>query len=375
MDRLPFGEVRTIMDLSEIGNRIARHFVDEDGHLSVEPLGEGLINDTFLVVAEPPGGGRFVLQRINRRVFPEPRLIMENLRVLLSHITERQAGTDAVRDLRFPEIRPTRAGLSFWVDDEGDFWRALSFIPDTRSQNTLQDSAQAEDVGYALGRFHALTSDLDACLLHDTLPGFHIAPRYLARFDRVVANGVGASENAELRFALDFVNARRSVFAVLEEAKLPLRVIHGDPKLNNVLFDAQSGRAASLIDLDTVKPGLVHYDLGDCLRSCCNRSGEAADDSAKVTFDLDVCRAILRTYFAETGAFLTDIERYYLYDAIRLLPLELGLRFLTDHLEGDRYFKVEQPGQNLQRALVQFRLAESVEAQEEFIRNVIDERP
>jgi Ser/Thr protein kinase RdoA (MazF antagonist) len=362
------------MDLTDVANRIARHFVAEDDRLSVEPLGDGLINETFLVTPEQPGEARFVLQRINRRVFPEPRLIMENLRVLLTHVGARQIGSDQVRDLRFPEIRPTRSGLDFWADEEGDFWRALSFIPDTRSQNTVQNSAQAEEVGYALGRFHALTSDLDPGSLHDTLPGFHVAPQYLARFDRVVADGLSDSASAELRFALDFVDARRSVFSVLEEAKLPLRVIHGDPKLNNVLFDAQSGRVASLIDLDTVKPGLVHYDLGDCLRSCCNRSGEATDDSSRVTFDLDICRAILRAYFAETGAFLTDIERHYLYDAIRLLPLELGLRFLTDHLEGDRYFKVERPGQNLQRAVVQFRLTKSVEAQEKFIRNVIDER-
>ena len=363
------------MDLNEIADCIAREFVSGNDHLSVEPLGEGLINDTFLVTVEQPGGARFVLQRINRRVFPEPRLIMENLRVLLNHVRRRQAASDRIRDLRFPDIRPTRAGSSFWIDDEGDFWRALSFIPETWSHSVLQDAVQAEEVGYALGRFHALTSDLDPGSLHDTLPGFHIAPRYLARFDRVVADGLGDSESAELRFALNFVDARRAVFAVLEGAKLPLRVIHGDPKLNNVLFDANSGRAAALIDLDTVKPGLVHYDLGDCLRSCCNRSGEAAERAANVRFDLDICRAILRAYFAEAGAFLTDIERYYLYDAIRLLPLELGLRFLTDHLEGDRYFKVEHPGQNLQRALVQFRLAESVEAQEKLIRQLIRERP
>jgi len=363
------------MDLSDIANGIARRFVAEDGRLSVAPLGDGLINDTFLVTAGEAGGERFVLQRINRRVFPEPGRIMENLRVLLNHVGERQAGGDPARDLRFPEIRLTRDGSAFCVDGEGGFWRALSFIPNARSRNALQDFAQAEQVGYALGRFHALTSDLDPASLHDTLPGFHVAPRYLARFDRVVAGGPGTPSSAELRFALDFVAARRSAFAVLEEAKLPLRIIHGDPKLNNVLFDEQSGRAASLIDLDTAKPGLVHYDLGDCLRSCCNRAGETPNDASGIAFDLDVCRAILRAYFAEVGAFLTAAERHYLYDAIRLLPLELGLRFLTDHLEGDLYFKVERPGQNLERALVQFRLAESVETQEKLIRSLIDEQP
>jgi Ser/Thr protein kinase RdoA (MazF antagonist) len=341
--------------------RAAQRFSDDPG-LSVSPLGRGLINDTFLVAS---ASFRFVLQRINHRVFPDPAAVMANLRVLTDHVRHRPADP-AARGWRLPEIIRTRAGEDFHRDGEGGYWRALSFIEGARGLPALEDEFQAEQVGHALGRFHALAGGIAIGALRDTLPGFHIAPAYLAQFDAMAARPRCEAEAGELREALDFVAAHRSGIGVLEEAKargeLRVRVIHGDPKLDNVLFDATDGRAVSLIDLDTVKPGLVHYDLGDCLRSCCNRAGETAGE-VEARFDLDVCRAILRGYLPEARGFLTEADRHYLYKAIRLLPFELGLRFLTDHLAGDVYFKVEARGQNLQRARVQFRLAESVERQ------------
>ena len=155
------------------------------------------------------------------------------------------------------------------------------------------------------------------------------------------------------------------------EGKLATRPIHGDTKLNNFLFDVNSGRAVSLIDLDTVQPGLIHYDIGDCLRSSANAAGESPKDVAPVRFDLDICRAILKRYLAETRSFLTQNDYHYLYDAVRLIPFELGLRFVTDHLEGDRYFKTDWPGQNLHRAMVQFELTASIEMAKEGIKTLI----
>jgi Ser/Thr protein kinase RdoA (MazF antagonist) len=349
----------------------AQRFSDDPG-LRVSLLGRGLINDTFLVSA---ASFRFVLQRINHRVFPDPAAVMANLRVLTDHVRHRQADP-AARGWRLPEIIRTRTGEDFHRNGEGGFWRALSFIEGARGLAALDDDFQAEQVGHALGRFHALAGGIATDALRDTLPGFHIAPAYLAQFDQAAAQACPEADSAELREALDFVEARRSCIGVLEEAKrrgeLRVRVIHGDPKLDNVLFDETSGRAVSLIDLDTVKPGLIHYDLGDCLRSCCNRAGETAG-AVEARFDLDLCRAILRGYLAEALDFLTEADRRYLYDAIRLLPFELGLRFLTDHLAGDVYFKVEARGQNLHRARVQFRLAESVERQESEIRRVLED--
>lgn len=170
---------------------------------------------------------------------------------------------------------------------------------------------------------------------------------------------------------------RRLWVSVLEDAvaenRLLLRTIHGDPKVNNILMDTVSGQAVSIVDLDTVKPGLVHYDIGDCLRSGCNPLGEETDAWETVYFDTNRCYAILRGYLSMARDFLTVDDITYLYDAVRLLPFELGLRFFTDYLEGDVYFRVSRPGQNLSRALVQFRLTERIEAQEAVIRGIIRE--
>jgi Ser/Thr protein kinase RdoA (MazF antagonist) len=155
------------------------------------------------------------------------------------------------------------------------------------------------------------------------------------------------------------------------EGRLMLRVIHGDPKVNNIMMDTASGQAISIIDLDTVKPGLVHYDIGDCMRSGCNPLGEETGEWEKVSFDIDCCRAILEGYLRTARTFLSEDDFAYLYDSIRLIAFELGLRFFTDCLEGDVYFRVKGPGHNLARALVQFRLTRSIEEQENAIRAII----
>jgi Ser/Thr protein kinase RdoA (MazF antagonist) len=275
-----------------------------------------------------------------------------------------------------PIIYPTRDGKDYYLDSEGGVWRALSFIEETRCSDVITSLGQAEEVGFALGRFHRLVKDLDPRCLHDILPGFHITPHYLERFTAVAAQTKVTAATPELRFCFAFIEARRQQASVLEEAKyqgLSLRPIHGDPKLNNILFDEKSDLAISIVDLDTVKPGLVHYDLGDCLRSCCNRTGECPPNIAAVHFDLDLCRAILKGYFAEARDFLDKHDYALVYEAIRLIPFELGLRFLTDHLEGNKYFKVNAAEQNLYRAMTQFRLTASIEQNASWIKRLVAE--
>jgi Ser/Thr protein kinase RdoA (MazF antagonist) len=344
--------------------------------VDVRPYGHGLINDTFVVSIDT--GHRAILQRINRHVFPKPEQIMNNLRTLMDHIRQHQTSDKAAaRELQWPGIFSTRDGRDSVVDAHGGFWRAMGFVENTRTLETITDTSQAEEVGFALGRFHALIHDLDPSRLHETLPGFHNAPNYLARFAAATVRRRETPDNAELHHCLAFVETRRSLADVLEiprrEGKLQLRPIHGDTKLNNFLFDVDSGRAVSLIDLDTVQPGLIHFDIGDCLRSCANSAGESPEDLAAVRFDLDICHAVIKQYFFEAHAFLTPYDHHYIYDAIRLIPFELGLRFLTDHLEGNHYFKTDWPDQNLHRALVQFALTTSIERNEEKIRSQIKE--
>ncbi|MEZ5581490.1 MAG: aminoglycoside phosphotransferase family protein [Candidatus Competibacteraceae bacterium] len=350
---------------------IARQFSFATPVLDVQPYGGGLINDTYLVTT---ASDRTILQRINQRVFSRPTLIMENLRTVLDHVGRHALSSKPARgDFRLPAICPTVAGRDYHVDAEGGFWRALSFIDNTRCFDVIADLNQAEEVGFALGRFHALLSDLEPARLHDTLPGFHITPHYLQRFDQVAAQRGTPPDSAELRFCVDFVETQRERAGLLEAAKaqgrLLQRTVHGDPKLNNILFSAHDGQACSMIDLDTVKPGLIHYDIGDCLRSCCNTNGESG--TGAVEFDLAIGYAILKRYFRETDHFLTESDYDYVCPAIRLIPFELGLRFVTDYLEGNRYFKVKEPGQNLQRAVGQFQLTAFIERQECVIKDLV----
>jgi Ser/Thr protein kinase RdoA (MazF antagonist) len=236
---------------------------------------------------------------------------------------------------------------------------------------------QAQEVGTALGIFHQLLSDLSPSLLTDTLPGFHHTPDYLAQYKKSMTTTQVKSESlsSEVKFCQEFVNYRADWCDVLERAKqrgeLPLRLMHGDPKVNNILFDRQTEKAVSVIDLDTTKPGLIHYDIGDCLRSGCNPLGEETQDWQAVTFDINFCQAILQGYLPQCRNFLTTADYHYLFDAIRLITFELGLRFFTDYLNGDRYFKVKYPEHNLIRALVQFQLTISIEQQQTEINQLI----
>lgn len=333
---------------------------------SATPCGEGLINATFLVAA---GGTRYILQRINDRVFPEPEKIMSNLTVL-----ERHLATHTGFSLRIPALIASRDGLPFVRDGDGGIWRLMEYIPNTKAVERIRDLKQAREVGRILGRFHVLVGDLRPDRLAVTLPGFHVTPKYLARFAQVL-QGQTETRSEETAKAITFVISRQGRSAVLEQARqegrVPERVVHGDPKLDNILFDRDTGRAVSLIDLDTVQPGLVHYDLGDCIRSCCNRRGECTDGEAEL--DLALCRAILDTYANETEGLLCKAEIELLFDAIRLIPFELGLRFLTDHLEGDRYFRVTERGQNLRKARAQFALVDAIENKEQEIRRILDD--
>jgi Ser/Thr protein kinase RdoA (MazF antagonist) len=351
---------------------IANQFASTPSPLTIQAFGNGNINDTFLVNltnSEEQAGGRFVLQRINTQVFRQPKLVMQNMRIFTEHVSDRLACNPLDPGCRWqvPQVLLTSHGQDHWIDELGQFWRAISFIEDAQTFDTIQDLDHAQEMGIALGQFHHWVSDLAPEKLVDTLEGFHITPSYLQIYDEVLANQNDLPRSPEVNYCLQFVGDRRGLASVLEDAKalgkLPLRTMHGDPKVNNVMFDAQTRAAISIIDLDTVKPGLVHYDIGDCLRSACNPLGEETDQWEQVQFETDLGEAILRGYLTASGGFLTANDRDYLYDAIRLIAFELGLRFFTDYLAGNVYFKVKHPHHNLARALVQFKLTESIEFQ------------
>ncbi|MBK1718356.1 aminoglycoside phosphotransferase [Thiocystis violacea] len=350
--------------------RLADRFAIQPPIGPIRPLGQGLINDTYRLEA---GDQSYVLQRINSRVFPSPERIMANLSLLARH-----PDPSGAIGPRIPRLIPTREGESFARDARGEVWRLMEFIPNAIGLSRIHDGQQGREVGRVLGRFHRWVGAMPIERFGLSLPGFHATPVYLKRFLTAIENSASAETSAGIGPLMDFVNERRGLAEVLEEAnrtgRIALRVTHGDPKLDNILFDEDGQRALALIDLDTVQPGLVQHDLGDCLRSCCNNRGEGDPDPERVRFDLGICESILSGYGEATGGFLTENDIACLPDAIRLMPFELGLRFLTDHLEGDRYFKVDRPGRNLDKARIQFALVSDIERQSGEIQALIGER-
>ncbi|MEZ4614964.1 MAG: aminoglycoside phosphotransferase family protein [Caldilineaceae bacterium] len=372
---------------------IAQDFAHQAELVAVDAYGAGNVNDTYLVTLVAPaahiGSDRFVLQRVNTHVFRRPELILKNMRTFLGHMEARLqrngevANGQGLERWHMPRVIATQAGLDAHVDGQQSFWRAITLVEGAKTYAQIQDAAHAREAGYALGRFHSLLSDLDPAQLHDTLPGFHITPQYLAHYDEILTGTTAherqrGAQRSAVADAMRFIDERRVWATVLEDAvarcELIMRSIHGDPKVDNILIDNSSNRAVSIIDLDTVKPGLVHYDIGDCLRSCCNPAGEETMVLDDVTFDMKLCRAILAGYLAQVVDFFTEADYAYIYDSIRLITFELGLRFFSDYLAGDVYFKTRYPEHNLQRALVQFRLAASIEAQEREIRQLVAEQ-
>ena len=346
----------------------------------ISQLGSGNVNDTFLVTLNRSASRQaFVMQRLNTDVFDKPELVMRNLLRLGIHVEQRLAQQPPEltgRRWEVPKVLPTLDADGHWVEHQGEFWRSITYIGAATTTDVIQDDIHARELGYGLGMFHHLISDLPTNELADTLENFHITPAYLADFDAVRADAAGEM-TPRLQEALNFIENRREGIDVLEQAcargELKRRTIHGDPKINNVMIDESTGHAVGLIDLDTVKPGLVHYDIGDCLRSCCNRLGEETREPENVRFDLGLCRSILQGYLAIGRSFLTPDDFRYLPDCIRLIPLELGLRFLTDHLEGDHYFRTDRADHNLDRALVQFALTRSIEQQWSALQDLVRE--
>lgn len=349
----------------------------------VNAITRGNVNDTYEAAFREGGDvHRVILQRINRHVFQKPEWIMSNMRAVTDHIGRKIQNEyeTANREWGFPKLVPARTGDDYFLDESDNFWRVISKIDAASSYSEIRDAEHATEAGAVLGCFHRLISDIDSEGLYDTLPGYHVCPRYLTKYDHTLGNGCVASRvglTREVKRLQTFIQERRELAHVLQEALddgvLSMQPVHGDPKVDNIMIDDFTGKGIGMVDLDTVKPGLIHYDFGDALRSACNPAGEDATDLKEVVFDIDLCRAFVRGYMRQAGDFLTDGDRYYLFEAVHLLAFELGLRFFEDYLAGDKYFKVRFEEHNLNRARVQFKLCESVELNEPAIREAIEQ--
>lgn len=321
----------------------------------------GFINDTFIVTLRDQGHDtRYVLQRVNHRVFKCPEDVMGNLRVISDHLKFKSQGSGST--IKFAEIVQTWDGRDFLREEDGDVWRLITYIEHAKAYDTIQGVWHAEECGKVLGRFLDLVSDIDVSQIKTTIPGYHVPSEYLRLYDEA-PKGELPQEMAS------FVDRYRNVAVELEKAEadgvLKKRIIHGDPRLNNIMIDERTGRGVAMIDLDTASAGLVQMDIGDAVRSICNPAGEDVQSLDDVSFRMDVYRAFMKGFYSTADHFLTAEDKAYIVKAVKILPFELGLRFLTDHLKGDGYFKVQYHGQNLKRAMGQFKLCELVQGIEE----------
>jgi len=336
----------------------------------VRPFGEGHINSTFLVTCSSGAGeSRFILQRINSTVFRDPATLMENLGRVTRHLRARleQEGAPEL-NRRLLSLVPTREGQDFLVDETGGHWRCFPFIENTRTVVVAGSPEQAFDAAQAYGTFQRLLSDLPGPNLVPTIPDFHDARRRFAAFSAAVDSDLLNRANQavpEIRFAFGNRNLSEFFAGFLARGEMVERVTHNDTKLDNVLFDATSGRALCVIDLDTVMPGLPLYDFGDLARSAACTSAEDELHLERVQVDPVLFGALAKGFLEGTGNALSPLERENLVGATQVFAYSLGLRFLTDFLEGDRYFRIHREGHNLDRARAQFALLRDLQEREE----------
>lgn len=342
-----------------------------------EAWGSGHINDTFVCAWEADEvRRRWVHQRLNRRVFPEPETVMENILRVTGHLRRRlgSAGVEDV-DRRVLEVMPGRDGEPLWWDERGDPWRTYPFIEGARTLDSARSPEHAREVARAFGSFQDLLRDLPGPRLEESIEGFHDTPRRLeALADAVEEDPVGRLDRA--RQEAEALLARDELASVLSEGlragRLPERVTHNDTKINNVLIDDETGEGLCVIDLDTVMPGLTGYDFGELVRTAGSPAAEDETDLRAVDVDLEVFEALARGYLAGAGGFLTGEERRDLVVSGLVMTLENAVRFLTDHLAGDTYFKVHRPGHNLDRCRAQMALLERLEERRQEMQRIVE---
>ncbi len=331
------------------------------------PYGSGHINDTFAVELDQAGTTvRYILQRINDRIFRDIPALMENIQRVTEHAASRVTrGPGAAR--RVLTLVPARDGLPYHRDAAGAWWRCYLFIEGARTHDIIENPRQAAEAARAFGEFQKLLVDLPGGRLHETIPNFHHTRSRFDHLQRAVA--ADARQRAgEVAGEIGFAREREVMVDRLLElhrtGAIPERVTHNDTKLNNVMIDERSHAAVCVIDLDTVMPGLALYDFGDMVRSATNSAMEDERDLGQVESRLPIFEALVQGYLAAARDFLNEAEIAHLAFSGRLITFEIGLRFLTDYLEGDIYFKTKRPGQNLDRARNQFALVRSMEARQ-----------
>ena len=328
-----------------------------------ERFGAGHINDTFAVWAADRSK-RWILQRINTDTFTDPAGLMENVTGVTAYLRRQIIERGGDPDRETLNVIPTLDGKPYYTDTEGGAWRAYIFVEGTVCLQKVENERDFYTAAETFGNFQNQLAGYPAATLHETIARFHDTPNRYANFEKALAADV-MGRAKEVGPEIAFIRARQADCRVLVDqlaaGVLPLRVTHNDTKLNNVLIDQATGKGICVIDLDTVMPGLSAYDFGDSIRFGANDCAEDEPDQSKVHFSLHLYKVFAEGYLAAAGSAMTEAERRSLPWGAKLMTLECGIRFLTDYLEGDHYFKISRPDQNLDRARTQFTRVQGME--------------
>lgn len=349
---------------------IFRHFHARGELAHFTPVVRGHINDTYLLTAEKDGSAeRYVMQRINHAVFKDPRSMMTNIVRVTEHIRGKMQEIDPGLASRQLTVIPTNDGQSCYEDADGNFWRMYNFIENAVTHDALESAALANEAARMFGWVQRMLIDLPGPALHESIPDFHNTPKRLEVFqqvlDRDAANRAGGAA-PEIGFLLENSGLCGVLLNLVDEGTIPIRIAHNDTKINNVMLDQNTNKGVCVIDLDTVMPGLSLYDFGDMVRTATCPAAEDERDLSKVAMDVSMFEALVRGYAAEAGSFLTSAEKKHLVFAGILITFEQFVRFLTDYLAGDVYYKISRERHNLDRSRTQMKLVKSIlERQEE----------
>lgn len=348
-------------------NEIIKHFSTEE---SIESYGDGHINDTYLVESDP----RFILQRINNNVFKRPDMVMKNILLVTEHIRKKIISNNGDPNREGLTVVKTLDGKEYYKADDDNYFRVYKFIEGATTHNFVLEPNQFYNAAKAFGKFQNMLSDFSADKLYETIPNFHNTVDRLKKFKKAIADNK-CDRAKEVQSEIDFVIDRECDVGIITngiaEGNIPLRVTHNDTKLNNVMLDDITGEGVCVIDLDTVMPGSLLYDYGDALRFGASTGAEDEIDLSKISFDIELFTYFTKGFLEELGAVLTTHEIELLPISTKIMTYECGMRFLTDYLNGDTYFKIQREKQNLDRARTQFKLVLDIENKMDEMQNIV----
>ena len=356
---------------------IAERFAIEGEIGSIEAHGNGHINDTFLVTCRLAEWKtrRYILQRMNQEVFKNPKELMENVTGVTTFLQNkiRENGGDPEREAL--NVILLKDGGSYWQEEDNTFWRVYRFVEGADSLDVVERPEEFYESAVAFGQFQKLLADYPAESLHETIPNFHNTIDRVEKFKKAVEADVmkrAADVREEIQFVLDREADCHVLCDMLAAGEIPLRVTHNDTKLNNIMLDHETGKGICVIDLDTVMPGSALYDYGDSIRFGANTGAEDEKDLSKISCDLELFALYTKGFIEGCGGSLTEKEIRMLPMGAKLMTLECGMRFLTDYLEGDHYFKIHRPEHNLDRTRTQFRMVKDMEDKWEKMQDIVE---